>query len=59
MLRMHCYIHKEQTGDFPVVRWLGIHLPMQGTWVQFLIWEDATCRGYLGPHTISTEARVL
>ena len=28
-----------------VVLWLRIHLPMQETRVQFLIWEDATCRG--------------
>ena len=27
-----------------VVQWLGIHLPMQGTWVQSLskVWEDST-----------------
>ena len=27
-----------------VVQWLRIHLPMQGTWVQALVWEDPTCR---------------
>ena len=26
-----------------VVQWLRIHLPMQGTWVQSLVWEDPTC----------------
>ena len=26
-----------------VVQWLSIHLPMQGTWVQSLVWEDSTC----------------
>ena len=26
-----------------VVQWIRIRLPMQGTWVQFLIWEDCTC----------------
>ena len=26
-----------------VAQWLRIHLPMQGTWVQSLIWEDPTC----------------
>ena len=26
-----------------VVQWLKICLPMQGTWVQSLVWEDPTC----------------
>ena len=26
-----------------VVQWLGIRLPMQGTWVQSLVLEDSTC----------------
>ena len=26
-----------------VVHWLRIHLPMQGTWIQSLVWEDPTC----------------
>ena len=26
-----------------VVQWLRIHLPMQRTWVQSLVWEDSTC----------------
>ena len=25
------------------VQWLRIHLPMQGTWVRSLVWEDPTC----------------
>ena len=29
--------------DFPVVPWIGICLPMQGTWVGFLVWEDLIC----------------
>ena len=28
-----------------VVQWLRIHLPMQETRDQSLIWEDPTCRG--------------
>ena len=28
-----------------VVQWLRIHLPMQGAWVQTLVWEDPTCHG--------------
>ena len=28
------------------IQWLRIHLPMQGTWVLSLVWEDPTrCRG--------------
>ena len=26
-----------------MVQWLRIHQPLQGTWVQFLVWEDPTC----------------
>ena len=26
-----------------VAQWLRIHLPMQGTWVRALVWEDPTC----------------
>ena len=32
-----------------VVQWLGICLPMQGTQVPFLVWEDPTCRGTTKP----------
>ena len=32
-----------------VVQWLRICLPMQGTWVRALVWEDPTCRGATGP----------
>ena len=28
---------------FLVMQQIGVHLPMQGTWVQSLIWEDAIC----------------
>ena len=35
-----------------MVQWLRIHLPMQGTRVQALVWEDPTCRG-------ETKARAL
>ena len=27
-----------------VAQWLRIHLPMQGTGVRVLVWEDPTCR---------------
>ena len=32
-----------------VAQWLRICLPMQGTRVQALVWEDPTCRGATGP----------
>ena len=32
-----------------VAQWLRIRLPMQGTRVRALAWEDPTCRGAAGP----------
>ena len=32
-----------------VAQWVRIHLPMQGIWVQSLVWEDSTCRGATKP----------
>ena len=32
-----------------VAQWLRICLPMQGTGVRALVWEDPTCRGATGP----------
>ena len=32
-----------------VAQWLRICLPMQGTRVRALVWEDPTCRGAAGP----------
>ena len=32
-----------------VAQWLRIHLPMQGTWVWALVWEDPTCHGATKP----------
>ena len=32
-----------------VVQWLRILLPVQGTRVRAMIWEDLTCRGATGP----------
>ena len=37
------------TGASLVVQWLRICLPMQGTQVRALVWEDPTCRGTTGP----------
>ena len=32
-----------------VAQWLRIHLPVQGTRVRALVWEDPTCRGATKP----------
>ena len=38
-----------------MVQWIRIHLAMQGTLVQFLVWEDSTCCTQLSPCTRTTE----
>ena len=40
---------KEPLGASLVAQWLRICLPMQGTRVRALVWEDPTCRGGTGP----------
>lgn len=40
---------KNQLQTSLVVHWLRIHLPMQGTWIQFLLWEDSTYHGATKP----------
>ena len=37
------------TGASLVAQWLRVYLPMQGTWVRALVWEDPTCHGAPGP----------
>ena len=32
-----------------VIQWLRMHLPMRGTWVWPLVWEDPTCHGATKP----------
>ena len=45
---MH-YIYSDQMhgsiGACLVTQCLRIRLPVQGTWVRALVWEDLTCRG--------------
>ena len=36
-------------GTSLVPQWLRIRLPMQGTRVRALVWEDPTCRGATEP----------
>ena len=40
---------KTQSGASLVAQWLRICLPMQGTRVRALVWEDPTCRRAIGP----------
>ena len=44
-------------GASLVVQWLRIHLPVQGTWVQSLVQEDAICHGQLSLTTEPTLPR--
>ena len=44
------YLFKDPTSWASlVVQWLRIRLPMQGTRVRALVWEDPTCRGATKP----------
>ena len=36
-------------GASLVAQWLRVCLPMQGTRVRALVWEDPTCHGATGP----------
>ena len=45
----HKSLKKGETGASLVAQWLRICLPMQGTRVRALVWEDPTCRGATGP----------
>ena len=43
------YLKKHDWGASLVAQWLRICLPMQGTRVRALVWEDPTCRGATEP----------
>ena len=42
-------VKNTNTGASLVAQWLRICLPMQGTRVRALVWEDPTCHGATGP----------
>ena len=48
-IAIQVYIKKQETGASLVAQWLGICLPMKGTRVRALVWEDPTCRGATKP----------
>ena len=44
MEQLDVHMQKNKSGGTSLaVHGLRIHLPMQGTWVQALVWEDPTC----------------
>ena len=52
VLVFHFYYYHYQKFHFRaslVAQWLRIHLPMQGTRVRALAWEDPTCHGATKP----------
>ena len=57
---------KDTSLYFPVVRWMRIHLSIQGTWVWLLVQEHSTYHGgtkahepqLLSPHEATPEAHV-
>ena len=48
-LNIYIEIKKRPTWASLVAQWLRIRLPMQGTWVRALVWEDTTCLGAAKP----------
>ena len=48
-LNKTAFLKKAKNRTSLVVQWLRICLPMQGTKVQSLVWEDPTCPGTTKP----------
>ena len=57
-VKFYCCLEKPPEGEVHVkptdraslvVQWLRVRLPMQGTRVRALVWEDPTCRGATRP----------
>ena len=49
LLIINCFSLKKKLRASLVAQWLRICLPMQGTQVRALVWEDPTCRGATRP----------
>ena len=47
--------HNKLMRTFLVMQRIGIHLPMQGTLVQSLVWEDAKCSRKLSPYATTAK----
>ena len=54
-----CYSFFKTLGTSLVAQWLGIHLPIQGTQVRSLAWEDSTCCKATKPMRHNYWAQVL
>ena len=50
-----CWAHRTSL----VVHQFWVHLPVQGTWIRSLVWEDPTCNGAYKPMCHSYWAHVL
>ena len=48
-MKATCLLKRELKGASLVAQWLRVCLPMQGTRVRALVWEDPICRGATGP----------
>ena len=48
-IKYYSAIKRNEIGASLVAQWLRICLPMQGTRVRALVWEDPTCHGPAGP----------
>ena len=48
MIQMNLFTKQTHRAS-PVAQWLRICLPMQGTRVRALVWEDPTCHGATRP----------
>ena len=49
----------KKNNSFLVVQWLGSCPPVQGTWVLYLVWEDAPSHGQLSLCAETTEPKLL
>ena len=55
IIKVYYVPYRNISGTSLVAQWLRIHLPMQGTRVQSLVWEDPTCCGAAKPVSHNTE----
>ena len=57
-LLLSCTHGQKKVRTSLVVQWIGIHcLPMPGTGVQSLVWEDSICHGQLSVYATITKPR--
>ena len=49
MFLLYIFLTEKNNGTFLMVQSIGMHLPMQGTWVQFWVQEDSIHLGVTKP----------